>query len=46
MSIEEKKIEATTPPTQKPWSDFHNAKYMQLKNYLLKTCWMFFNVNF
>ena len=37
MSIEEKKIEATTPPTQKPWSDFHNAKYMQLKNYLLKT---------
>ena len=37
MSIEEKKIEATTSPTQKPWSDFHNAKYMQLKNYLLKT---------
>ena len=38
MSVEEqKKIEATTPPTQKPWSDFHNAKYMQLKNYLLKT---------
>ena len=36
--MRKKKIEeATTPPTQKPWSDFHNAKYMQLKNYLLKT---------